>query len=191
MPLQAAALRYVADPTPQHEARVCAILEPELWLICRSILRNPPTPDQLQDARIAVMLALRDYDPKRAKFTTIVPLYIRRSLYRNNQGMIPIPEYQRNLLGKLAALSARWMQEQGRPPEDEEIAEAFRLTLDQVQGLRQAGSAIAGSLAADAEAETAGLECATAARTNALKSGCGESGRAWSSGWNWVPRKNG
>lgn len=137
MLLQTAAADYAQSPTPQAERCVAALLERQLYILCRTMLRAAPTPDQLQEARIAALQALRSYNPRRSKFVTHLPIYVRKALYRNQSDLIRIPEHQRLLLARLDALNSRCLYEHARTPTDAEIGSALDLTAAQVRLLHQ------------------------------------------------------
>src|ERR1700738_721831 len=129
--LQSAAIRYTVNRSCNGEECVLALLEHQLPLICRSILRKEPSPDQLQECRIGALLALRAYNPSKGQYKTLLKYYLKRALYRSHPALIRLPEYQRRAVGRLSKLV-----EEG-PLTDEEIAVLMNLTESQVTARRR------------------------------------------------------
>ncbi|MDI6402546.1 sigma-70 family RNA polymerase sigma factor, partial [Balneolaceae bacterium ANBcel3] len=107
--------------------------------LVRSIIGKIKRPDHplthredLESAGISGLLqALDNYDhEKKIQFNTFAYYRIRGSVIDYLRKVDQIPRVQRSNYGKALEISDKLAQKLGRPPEDDEIAEALDMTLE-------------------------------------------------------------
>ena len=92
--LNAQVLAYKKNPTPEAERVLVDYFLPMTVTAVSRYLGRGPTPDELQEARIACMIALRKWNPKRnALFMPCLSCYVRKLLWewKGKERMIRLP----------------------------------------------------------------------------------------------------
>jgi RNA polymerase primary sigma factor len=96
-----------------------------------------PLLDLIQEGNIGLMRAIRNYDYRRGfKFSTYATWWIRQAITRAlaEQGRtIRLPVYMSDQVNRMAREQRRLLQELGREPKVEELAQALQLTPDAVE----------------------------------------------------------
>jgi RNA polymerase primary sigma factor len=95
--------------------------------------RGMPFLDLIQEGNTGLMRAVGKFDHRRGnKFSTYATWWIRQAVGRSladQSRTIRIPAHMGNLINKLVRVSRRLLQELGREPDNEEIAEEMGITL--------------------------------------------------------------
>jgi RNA polymerase primary sigma factor len=96
-----------------------------------------PLLDLIQEGNIGLMRAIRNYDYRRGfKFSTYATWWIRQAITRAlaEQGRtIRLPVYMSDQVNRMAREQRRLLQELGREPNVDELAQALQLTPDAVE----------------------------------------------------------
>lgn len=108
--------------------------------------------DLVQEGNIGLIHAVDKFDPGRGnKFSTLAVWWIKQAISRAIEDTgreIRIPAHRYVDLGRMKKAEARLFAERGRPPTDDEVAEATGLSVRQLVALRAVPQTISLSLAA-------------------------------------------
>lgn len=117
----------------QLESDVLRLADGYIAAIACQMLQRKPSADQMQDARLGALMALRSYDPTRAQYKTWLYPYVKKELFRNASSTVQIPEYMRCLMQRLAAFESSYPT-----ATDKEVCLSLEITPSQLCSIRQA-----------------------------------------------------
>ncbi len=110
------------------------------WVASKYINRGLPIFDLIQEGNIGLIKAVEHFKPNRGiRFSTYATLWVKRSIERalaNHSRTIRLPVHISSDLNRFAWVAKTLLQELGRDPTDEEIAERMKVTVEYVQKLR-------------------------------------------------------
>lgn len=102
--------------------------------------------DLIQEGNIGLMKAVEKFEIERnLKFSTYATWWIRQAVTRavaDQSRVIRIPVHQNDKIIKMVAIKARMVQELGRNPTDEELAEALEIDTDKARFLRESNQSV-------------------------------------------------
>lgn len=110
------------------------------WSIARRY-HSVDTEDLVQQANIAIIRAVKSFDPQKGKLSTHVTWLIRSELYRNYrqlESQIPLPAQLHSRVKKLKLVTQQLEITLGRRPTDEEIAEEMKLDVKIIRKVQKA-----------------------------------------------------
>ena len=103
--------------------------------------RGVPLLDLIQEGSIGLLVAARKFDHTlEFRFSTYATKWIRQGITRyllNHGSMIRVPQYSAERLRKIQQIHNALLQETGREPTPEEIAERCDIPADKIRKLRQ------------------------------------------------------
>lgn len=98
-----------------------------------------PLPDLISEGNIGLIIAAKKYDPSRGfRFISFAVWWIRQSIMKalsQNGKMIRLPQNVRDALLKINKIKARWEQEMGTEPSEEDIAEEMDMEVSRVHDI--------------------------------------------------------
>jgi len=98
-----------------------------------------PLPDLISEGNIGLIIAAKKYDPSRGfRFISFAVWWIRQSILKalsQNGKMIRLPQNVRDALLKINKIKARWEQEMGTEPSEEDIAEEMDMEVSRVHDI--------------------------------------------------------
>ncbi len=103
--------------------------------------RGVPLMDLIQEGSIGLLVAAKKFDYTREfRFSTYATKWIRQGVSRyliNHAELIRVPAHTAERIRKIAQVRAQLIQEQGREPEETELARACELTVPKLRQLMQ------------------------------------------------------
>jgi len=110
------------------------------WVASKYINRGLPIFDLIQEGNIGLIKAVEHFKPNRGiRFSTYATLWVKRSIERalaNYSRTIRLPVHISSDLNRFAWVGKSLLQEFGRDPTDEEVAERMKVNVEYVQRLR-------------------------------------------------------
>jgi len=110
------------------------------WVASKYINRGLPIFDLIQEGNIGLIKAVEHFKPNRGiRFSTYATLWVKRSIERalaNHSRTIRLPVHISSDLNRFAWVGKSLLQEFGRDPTDEEVAERMKVNVEYVQRLR-------------------------------------------------------
>lgn len=107
----------------------------------RYLNRGLPLPDLIEEGNLGLMRAVETFEPERGlRFSTYGTWWIRQAVVRalaNQARLIRLPVHVELLLGRYAREEKRLVQALGRKPTTEEMAQALRTTVEQIEELEE------------------------------------------------------
>jgi len=122
---------------PENTDQIVQEFSPMIKYVANRIaLRLPPhieVDDLVSVGAIGLMDAIEKYDPSRgAKFKTYAEFRVRGSILDELRSLDWVPRSVRQKASHLDAVANKLQSKLGRPPEDEEMAEEMKVTLDEL-----------------------------------------------------------
>ncbi len=116
------------------------LIESNLRLViaiaCQYTSTGVPLLDLIQEGNLGLMRAAEKFDPRRGcRFGTYATLWIRQAVSRaaaEQSRLIHLPEQVARRLGKVRQVVVHLLQENGRDPLPEQIAQTSKIDLDEV-----------------------------------------------------------
>lgn len=128
--------QLINEGTMAHEKILLANTRLVLSIARRYTGRGIPLIDLVQEGIIGLMRATKKFEPERGnRFSTYATWWIRQAITRsidNNARIIRLPVHKNIEINKVAYARNELMQEFGREPTEEEIAEVLEMTPLQV-----------------------------------------------------------
>jgi RNA polymerase primary sigma factor len=110
------------------------------WVASKYINRGLPIFDLIQEGNIGLIKAVEHFKPNRGiRFSTYATLWVKRSIERalaNHSRTIRLPVHISSDLNRFGWVAKCLLQEFGRDPTDEEVAERMKVNVEYVQKLR-------------------------------------------------------
>jgi RNA polymerase primary sigma factor len=110
------------------------------WVASKYTNRGLPIFDLIQEGNIGLIKAVEHFKPNRGiRFSTYATLWVKRSIERalaNHSRTIRLPVHISSDLNRFGWVAKSLLQEFGRDPTDEEVAERMKVTVEYVQRLR-------------------------------------------------------
>jgi RNA polymerase primary sigma factor len=110
------------------------------WVASKYTNRGLPIFDLIQEGNIGLIKAVEHFKPNRGiRFSTYATLWVKRSIERalaNHSRTIRLPVHISSDLNRFGWVAKSLLQEFGRDPTDEEVAERMKVTVEYIQRLR-------------------------------------------------------
>lgn len=145
--LEELVLEYKKQPTEEKLNDVLLAMESliKYWVQTQCYL-NWEKEDMMQVARIAVVGALERFEPdKGIRFKTFAYRTVSGKLmnyYRDHTWQISIPRKYRELSGKISRAEGEFMQQHGKMPSTEQLADLLNITSEEIVQALEAKQAI-------------------------------------------------
>ena len=108
--------------------------------------RGVPLNDLINEGNLGLIRAVEGFDPdQNTRFSTYASWWIKQSIKRsliNSDKPIHIPAYMVEMISRFREAHDRFVEEEGRPPTTEELAERMHLSRSKVDHIRDAVRAV-------------------------------------------------